>query len=355
MNDKIKTPHYEDDVFLAYIDEELEANEAAQLESHLRDCPQCRKEFLDIARLAGFTSSNLSFTASVSAKQARIGAAKRGIWQKSGVAAAILVLLAAGGSLGSQHVRTALAAILQTFTINQVQAVQVSAKDLRNVDNILTQNGKVNLSTYGSVTTKQVMQPASVPLDQVSAKSGLPNDWPTALAGATNLQAVVTSAGQATFLLHVNAINDLLKQEGATQLFPQSLDNAPITVTIPAVANISGGGYQLDEARVPTLSVPGTISVTAVKNAFLSIPFLPSSLSQAISSIGNWRQTLIVPTSGQVTNLQFQGHSAFLTADALPGDDTLVWIANGVIHAFSGPVPQGGQSAFINQANQWFS
>ncbi len=357
MNDKTNTMHFEDDVFLAYIDEELATDEALALETHLHDCLRCQKEFFEIARLAGFTSSTLTFATSplTNSRKLTSRSAKWGILQKSGVAAAILVVLAGGGSLGSQHVRSALAAILQTFTINQVQAVQVSAKDLRSVGNILSQNGKVNLSAYGSVTTDQAMQPATVPVDQVSAKSGLPNDWPTALANANNLQAVVTSAGQATFELHVNAINNLLKQEGASQLFPQSLDNAPITVTVPAVASISGGGYQLVEARVPTLSVPGTVSVTEVKNAFLSIPFLPSSLSQAISSIGNWRQTLIVPTSGQVTNLQFQGHSAFLTTGPQQGDDTLVWIANGVIHAFSGPLPQGGQNAFIQQMNQWFS
>jgi hypothetical protein len=197
----------------------------------------------------------------------------------------------------------------------------------------------------------------TVPLNQAASQSGLPGEWPQALAGP-NVSAQISPPGHVVLTLKVNAINQLIKAEGGTQFFPQNLNQVPITVNIPTVVRINAfhpstnQGYTLTEAGTPSIAVPGHVDERPIVAAIASLPFLPQSVQQTLATLqGNLENTIVYPTSAQTSSVTVQGNSGVLSV--LPGLTSLVWVHQGVFNQFTynGSI---SSAQFVQEIHQWF-
>jgi hypothetical protein len=325
-------PCPEDWEWMAYADGELAEERSALLSAHRDACPVCRTRLRAASELLALADEALLAVEPPAKLRPRTRGRRPLAWVASGVAAAVLLTLAL------PRVRTALAAAAQAFQIQHVQAVPITPSEVAQVTNALTEHGRVTLRHFGSVDvsehgTSSTMNPTDLP-----TRAGLPDLWPTGL-GAQVL-AVVEPARTMTFRFHIGRINALIESLGATQLFPEALDNRPFRLTLPPMAVMAdgladGNTVSLTEMGQPTLAVPAGVSLEAVRAAILNLPFLPPNLAQAVSSVGNWRDTLVVPLPGHPENIRFLGHPAILESDNQDHMTALIWIQQGIIVAFS--------------------
>lgn len=341
----------EESVWLRYLDRELDAGESDRLSDHLERCAACADRVFELVELTQFTQSALK-AGDVPVPEPVSGPRPRTVWRRwGGVAAAAAVALAAVGSIGPHQV---LAALANTFQMNQLQTVSLSQQQIFNMMNKLNQNGKVDLKQFGSVQVHQAASTHQAPmgLSQAYRSSGLPAVLPPSAAPA-GTQANLTPATTLVFTPKVDAINRLIRMEGGTQFFPASLNNQPVTLKVSQslTAYSQSSQVNMTEMRMPTLTVPPGVSVKKVAVAFASLPFLPANVRQSLLAIHDWKTTLVMPVQGTTQSVTVQGHPA--TFDVSKQGQQLVWVQNGVLVVFSHYGGSETASQFLAQVRQW--
>ncbi|MHB1628753.1 MAG: zf-HC2 domain-containing protein [Bacilli bacterium] len=432
----MSTACYTEDQWLRFLDRETDGALYGEMDAHLAVCDACRKTLVDVADLVGISASAVeeayggrasgadgaravdgrdlrdsgrgaAATVVGSAREAGRTAAAGSARQASGKgatggghrpafpgrqrrarrpamawgyasAAAVVVI----GVFAVTPARGVLAAFLQTFRVQNLQAVQLTQNDLSRLKEVLTQKGKLSISQLGSFdTVKSSRGTAGLSVAQAAVASGLPNLWPTSIpfsAGAGNTASAM-SPGETVIRLNVSNINASIQAYGGTVLFPESVNGVPIQVQVPAsfsassyvgpngptsgaasgaassatsgaksgaasgatsgtasgatAGSTSGVSYNLVELRAPVVTVQGGVNMTQIKNAILALPMMPSALKEAIAGASNWRDTLFLPTvSGQTQSMTFHGMPAVLGTNVTqPNSYTLIWLNHGVI------------------------
>ncbi len=349
----------QDLTWLKFLDHELGMQETRELTEHLPACPRCRQSFRQVAVTAGWTAAVVDeWTAS------RLGggsAAHRFLaWWGSPRGMAASAAAVALAVLAVPSTRGALADLVSSFQLRHVAAVSLTQNQIFQIENSLTQGGKVNIKQYGSInTTAAPPPPKTVALNQTAALTGLPQEWPSGLGGS-NVSAQVTQPGRVVLTLNVSAINRLIQAEGGTHLFPKGLNHLPITLNMPTTVSINsynsttGAGYTLEEMGTPSLSTAGPVHAGQIAAAIASLPFLPSQVQQTLSAMqGHLQSTLIVPTSGPTSSVTVQGAPGIVALQG--GQPAVAWERHGVFTWFS---YQGSQSLstsqFIREVQRWF-
>lgn len=342
------------------------------MQAHLTECTTCRQRLANVLELDVWQESALLLTAGPGAGGAAAALVpygprrrwqawwRRPAWRYAAVGA-LFVAFAGGLAMTGQR---AWADVLQLFHADRLQSVGISANDMRRIDNILTQGGRVSLNRYGSVTTQSAIAPKPSTLAAYAGQSGLPGLWPKALGAGKGIQVHTFTPGEFVFTLNVPHINGLIQSIGGQTLFPADLNGVPITVNVPAAVQIQdpapagtrGPSYELDEAQMPTVATQGGVDVAQARSALLSLPFLPQSISQALAGVQNFQDTLVVPVPGQPTkNIRFLGHDAFLTWAPNGTRATVVWLQQGTVAAFTESGASGlTPNAFVRQAQGYF-
>ena len=291
--------------WLAYWDDELTPLQTESAERHLATCAGCRAQLKGmVGRLAGIDPSGIA-----PARGARrVSRPASRVALSVGAAA---VVLAAASPFG----RSAIASVVNTYTVSHLQAVSVTRGEMKTMFQRVTQNGHASLARYGSVSESGLRQkPTALPASRLTSATGLPNLWPVGLAMPAT--ALVGTGGHVTFQLHVQALNALILDEGGSHLFPAALSGVPFTVQVPAralwvgAANTNAAGVTVAESEVPTLVAPGGVSTREVWSAVQGLPFLPASVSQALAAMPTPGATALVPVSGAGHGVSFQGHRA---------------------------------------------
>lgn len=346
---------YEEVQWLAFLDDEINAAQRTAMMRHVDACRPCADRLAQLADLFSWGERGLSGGHAVGAvmdrsrrrqgvrsKLATYGAMRRTKALAAGVAAlaAAAVIVAPGPRVWAN--------ILQVFRASHVDVVQVSPTDMTNLQNALSQQGKVSMKQYGSVTTVKPMTWQQGTVSGYAAQTGLPDLWPKSLAGGQKINVSTTAASEYVFTLNVAHINALVQSVGGTQLFPSSLSGVPITVNVPAGVDIYdptsssfNTGYELQESGVPSVSIPRGAGVSQARQALLALPFLPQPIEQALANTADWQNTLVVPVPGATTqNVSFLGHRAVLISETNSNQNignrySLVWDHGKVIAAFS--------------------
>lgn len=224
----------------------------------------------------------------------------------------------------------ALAAMMQTFRIQHMVGVGVSADDLASISNVLEHGSpegdrSFSLAQYGNLTQSGGGEARSLTWDEAEKQMGAPllhleNSTAPSLQPATSL----------TFNLNVKAVNRLLTRLGSATTLPAEADGKAIRLSIPdGIATegaLSGKPVQLLQFGKPELTVENGIDAETVREAVLGLPVLPDSLRTKLAAIGDWQSTLPVPArDGASKSLRLGGYDAVMSADG--GSRYVIWLS----------------------------
>lgn len=235
----------------------------------------------------------------------------------------------------------AMSAMLQSFRVQHVVGVGITADDMAKISGLLERGSpdgdqRFDLAQYGSLTQSGGGAERTVSWAEAEQRMGAsllrPDD-----AAAPVYQPAVTL----TFRLNVKAVNRLLVRLGSGTTLPAAADGQAIRLHIPGGVSTEGslGGkpVRLLQFGKPELTVEGGIDAAAVREAVLGLPVLPDSLRTKLAAIGDWQRTLPVPArDGATVSLRLNGHDAVMTT----GDSRrfVLWLSGDRMSLLSGDI-----------------
>lgn len=374
---------YSEGSLQALLDGEISGDEKKRMEEHLLTCRACREtmERLTNARdLAGSVlgtylgaadrgtpSGQPDVHAAWERLEARLRledgpSRRRDAWwmgvsqmiKRSRLAtAAVAAALTIAVALSFGPVRAAAGRFLSVFRVGRFQAVSISPADIARIEQALREGiGSVDVGNLGKFEFHSNGPAGLVSLEQAKQALDFQLRLPTVIPSGLALQGLSASPGGTISLtLDVKKANQALKSVGATKMLPDDLNGQTFGVTVPIVidaqygsAGTASGAIHVMQARSPELDVPGDTTASAVRDAVLSLPFLPDSLKRQVASVDDWQHTFLVPDiQGSTQDVTVDGSTGvFMTAPAqYQGQapdvkNALVWEKNGVVYAIMG-------------------
>ncbi|WP_248928377.1 hypothetical protein [Paenibacillus hamazuiensis] len=272
------------------------------------------------------------------------------------IAAAAAAAVMAVGLIATPLGDRVLAAMLQTFRIQHMVGVGISADDMTAISDLLDRGSpdgdrSFNLAQYGTLTQSGGGKSGTVTWEEAEKRMGAP------LLRLEN-SADPTYQPDTTLIFHLNveAVNRLLTRLGSTTTLPAEADGKAIRLHIPdgitTEGTLSGKPVRLLQFGKPELTVEGGIDAATVRGAILGLPVLPDSLRTKLAAIGDWRSTLPVPApDGVTTTLRMGGHDAVMTTNGRKR--YLLWLDGERINLLSGdPKDFPAESAFKRAAEE---
>lgn len=234
----------------------------------------------------------------------------------AGAAAAILAVGLFATPLGDR----ALAVMQQTFRIQHMVGVGLSADDMTAISDLLERGSpegdrNFDLAQYGTLTQSGGGKAGIVTWEEAEQRMGA-----SLIRLETPSVLTYQSAATLTFNLNVKAVNRLLTRLGSATTLPAEADGQAIRLYIPdglaTEGILSGKPVRLLQFGKPELTMEDGIDAVTVREAVLGLPVLPESLRTKLAAIGDWRSTLPVPARDGVTaNLRLRGHDAVMTVN----------------------------------------
>ncbi|MBB6633398.1 hypothetical protein [Cohnella thailandensis] len=252
--------------------------------------------------------------------------AKRRLRRISAVAAAAaaaVVLIAT--PLGDR----ALGAMQQTFRIQNMVGVGITADDLSSISGLLERGSpdgerSFDLAQYGTLTQSGGGESRTVAWEEAESRMGS-----SLLRLDSSAAPSFQPAAMLTFRLNAKAVNRLLTRLGGTTELPDEADGKSIALSIPdgvaSEGELAGKPARLLQFGKPELTVEDGIDAGTVREAILGLPVLPDSLRTKLAAIGDWQSTLPIPARDGVTSsFRLDGRDAVMTAD--DNRRYLVWL-----------------------------
>lgn len=309
---------------MAFFDGEGRSSYREMMGTHLRSCSDCQTIFEEIGQTVPFADEALDLVHPLTSRARTLSTA----WMATAAAA---IVLAASGLAFHRTGQQAMAAIASLFQVNKVGTVAVSPSQLAKLSRIVTQGGKVTLSHYGTVTVAGPLRTTKVSVSQLS-QYGMASLWPSDWGTAPT--ASVQTGLSVSLKLNVPNINALIVSQQGRYLFPQTLNQKPFTLAVPAAATMHQGQWTLEEVPRPSVAVPGKMPVAQVARALENLPFLPPQLQSAVDQMANWKNTLIVPLPGHPHNVTVAGTQGIVDENASKTTAGEAWVQkNGMVVA----------------------
>lgn len=312
----------------AYLDDELDTAQAAQVAGHLTQCQACRKRLSELEQLASLAALRLdSYRQGLEAPgqiasglqhlktppvdpvtppltigermHERMVAMSQRKWLAGTALVAALALFlswAPGRSLAAQF--------LNLFRMEKIQVVKITPEDMAQLEKFFAgQPGQVDIKNFGRVEVQGSSQSVEVQPADVEGLTGLKLDLPSSLAGRKRGSIQVQQNPTIAITPDVESLNSYLAKHGGT-LLPEDLAGKTFTIKIPPLvrAQYSGQGeaFVLYAAPDLTIDVPPGVDMLALRQALLDLPFLPSNLRQQLAAINDWQHTLPIPETREM-------------------------------------------------------
>ncbi len=360
---------YEDHFLLAYLDGELKS-EGMAVESHIKQCNDCQARLRVLAEheqfLEGVFSEHLEeidlsnafkeeswIRLKLQLNSGEKQKPRRSLpgtgRAKSGVAAAAVVLLLAG-TLFFGGVRSAVADFLSIFRMDRIETIEITTHEIAQIDKAIRDGLKEididSIGTFRLVGAEETIRDCN--LEEAAEIAGFQIIQPN-LKGYDAPQVSVRKQVQMSLTLNVPGINGLITSLGGTQLLPRELDQKTITMIAPPQVFLN---YQssvhpplsIMQMRSPELMVPGSIEAEQVREALLSLPFWPERIKTQLESIGDWKNTIVIPETADIQAVTVRGNQgiAWSEPEIAPeaAGSTVLWSENGVICSISGRLPR---------------
>lgn len=361
---------YDTGTLQAFLDGEFNESYRRQLAKHLLSCDVCsatveslrENQAFSNARLNGYyhalTSDSVDtglawnkFSKGKLLKKTHLG---KGVFKMVGryrsVAAAAVVVLAVAVSFSFGSVRTAASELLSVFRVEKVETVSITPDDMANIERSIREGaGQVDIDNFGKLEFNGKTEPTRVTQSEASENLDFQLKLPAVLPDGFQVREF-NKSGSGTMNLTLDTVktNEVLKSLGSSKLLPDDLNGRMFTVTFPATVQVLYTGLNdsriiVLQGRSPELLAPGS-DVAAIREALLSLPFLPESLRRQLAAVDDWQHTILVPDVGgssqEVIVAGQQG--VFVTPGSSENHNergncnSLVWQKDGVVYVISG-------------------
>ncbi|PSR29542.1 hypothetical protein [Sulfobacillus thermosulfidooxidans] len=344
-----------DHQWLEFLDHETTDSIDEELTVHLESCSNCRARLHDIAMLSAISAETLKEGNS----QHSPGLIRPIHLPRYSLVASLLALMLIASSFFPLS-RRVLASVWQTLSFHEVNAFQLTPQQINQIASQITEKGHVQIKHYGSITMTSSTHPQTsvnwrmLPKHDPAVRIW-PKSWPTP-------RVTIQPSTRLQLTLNIPAINQLLAEEGDTTRFPASLNAVPIGITIPAITQLTTQNPQrsiaFNIAPVPELVIPSGVDMKQVIKALQGLPFLPPSVSQALSAAGNQLDsTLFLPTQTPVIHWHVQGAPAILSV--FGNAYQVTWIRHGILYNLNYQEDPGSPEhlsvkQFERQMLKWF-
>lgn len=390
---------FEEGLWQAYLDQELEPHMHHELERHLKECPHCRgfvselqrgQEYLNISlQPYRLQTEKLRFSTTAgwerfTRKNTSKSFVRKGLYMMSNIprkVVAAIMITAVAGSLTLTPVRSAAAQFLQVFRAEKITTVTLSMQDIERMRSSLSKGvGEVDLKDYGKIVLTGKRESETVAMSQLKEKADFPVNLPSFLPqGYTNGEARISSSFSTDFTLNVENFNKLIQALGGENLLPPGISGKTLSIAVPQMVSITYYNEELksriniSQGKSPQLNVPDNVDINGVREALLSLPILPLDLKRQLAGIDDWQHTIIVPnvegnvrdvtiagaqgvfiehgpSSVEVTfregdgpgspgrEIEYNGNRGAVRENGQVGGGTLIWQKNGIFYVVNGPL-----------------
>lgn len=381
---------YDEGHLMAYADGELDDAQRAATRDHVAQCAQCAGvlEALEADRAHVHTAlssldAELALAAAAPDRASQpvrtlapaAPPARRMRWGLTwgrAVAAAAAVLVVS--SFAFAPVRGVAAGILRIFRVEQVSTIEFTEQDLQEIEAAFNgQQGHIDLRSLGEAWVEGGEQaPSEMSIEEAQAAVDFPLVFPEGVTAPPTV--ALQPAQNYKFKLDVDAVNELLAAYGSSATFPDEIDGKTFEVKIPEIvlanysltpaeAGVPGGGgpessyahmVSVAQARSPELIVPEGVDPLALRDVIINLPIIPEHIRAQLASVGDWQNTLLVPSiGGSSREVDLGGVTAVVVgepqvdgAETPPGNEpgylycSVVWNDDGVIRGMSGDISE---------------
>jgi hypothetical protein len=275
---------------------------------------------------------------------------------------AVVALLLVGVVLLFPGVRAAAGSFLGLFRIEQIAIVEVNPANLPNqfgrsatMEEVVSQN--VNFEEFDE--PKKVSSVA-----EAEAESGLEVRLPVDAGEHQDL--LVQYGAEVSFDIEVAQIEFLLNEiERPDISFPEEIDGATVTLTVPASVVAGYGDCETYEEAVvekgedtrigrqsdcmiflqmpsPTIDAPADLNLPEIGSAFLQLMGMSEADAVQFSETVDWTTTLVVPIPQRQVDYEYlkidgvQGTLITETQNQFNPGYMLLWVKDGMIYSISG-------------------
>lgn len=378
---------YDEGMIQAYIDGELSPEEMEEICGHLKTCERCRTKYEEMREIDIFVKDRMHV------EEVSIPASKDMAWEKfrqrlgkkysekrgafyminkykkavAVVAAALLI----SSAIWVAPVRNAAADFLNIFRVSGIKPItfteedfnriqqQFNEKGIRNID--LKQYGKIKVEGGGgegrSVSEEDGFKDSDV--DSIKRDLGVEFITPKVPEGFKLTSVEVERAGRIEITPNVANLNKLISTFGGTELFPKALGDKTFVITTKNIVHMNyskgavdgaNSGFQyinVTQMATPDIEVPDGVDLASVRNAVISIPFIPENIKQQLADIKDWKNTLPLPVGDEssIKEVTVNGNSGVLTTNRnsnKAGDiySALIWADGKYMFEISGTLAE---------------
>ncbi|MGG2017982.1 anti-sigma factor family protein [Bacillus sp. S10(2024)] len=365
----------------AYLDGELNRNERKQYIQHLDQCKSCQQKLeemsklnqwgqvvlddeftnvgqeidIDVERAWNTFEQNIQNhkTEETNSKEIK----KKGRWENmkksskrwiTAAAAAAVVCV----SLTVPEVRAGASSLLSIFRVKDVQFVQLTDSDLREIEGWIskTEEGEKSIKGIGKIGIKDngSKKDAHFQSEQQAREAGyavpkVPNGY-----RVTNVDVNPSFIMQ--FELDTEKANKLLKQLQSNTQFESALNGKQFSVTVPESVRTqieiegdrASSGFSYNVIDTPKISVPEGVDVAKLQKTVLELPIIPGNVKTQLAGIQDWTHTLPIPyvaKDAKVSETSVQGVKAVLYNTEY--ENVLIWEKDGKMHMIEQHKEQG--------------
>lgn len=263
-----------------------------------------------------------------------------------------LVLALVATLLCLDPVRSLAGEFLDVFRVQRFKPLYVSPQDMAELERLWQRGGVTDLERFGRVqvfgeSTSRAVRAAEA---EQALGMGLRLPGGRLLDGYAPPEFYLDTLPTVSLTLDVKNVNAFLRSLGSRDLLPAGLEGKTLTMKgypvcravyyrkTPGGPPDRGRSVMILQSRSPELILSPGVDAAAVRAALLGIPGLPENLRRQLESIGDWRHTLPVPTTGgTVTEVTIKGCSGvFVGEPSAPSHSTIMWEDNGFLYAIQG-------------------
>ncbi|PEA55707.1 hypothetical protein CON64_06075 [Bacillus pseudomycoides] len=377
-----------------YLDGELNRDERKQYIQHLDQCKACQQKLEEVSKLNKWEQvilddefANVSQDIDIDVNKAwktfeqkiqthkteetnSEESKKKGRWHNmkksskrwiTAAAAAAVVCV----SLTVPEVRAGASNLLSIFRVKDVQFVQLTDSDLREIEGWIskTEEGEKSIKGIGKIGIKDngSKKDAHFQSEQQAREAGyavpkVPNGY-----RVTSVDANPSFIMQ--FELDTEKANKLLKQLQSNTQFESALNGKQFSITVPEsvrtqieVEGNRTNSFSYNVIDAPKISVPEGVDVAKLQKTVLELPIIPANVKTQLAGIQDWTHTLPIPyvaKDAKVSETKVQGVKAVLYNTDY--ENVLIWEKDGKMHMIEQHKEQGkdmNTSDLIKLANE---
>lgn len=358
---------YEDGALQAYIDDELRDDGRILLEKHLEECSKCQERYEELKTIDLFVQQNMvlrddnfqnidfaweRLSKNIMTKQRGnkvLGAFSRyrKVFITTAAVFAIFALIFVG------PVQDVAAEILSIFRVSKIEMVTLSIKDIEEIQRKFEEKGikDIDLKQFGKV---KVESNGGESIDDEDTIVNLPKvinfpfKIPRIAEDFSFSHGNVEKPMDIEITPNVSEINELISTFGGEKLFPKELNKKTFKISTKNVIQLnynSNSDEKPSDINIlqfgnPEIIVPPGVNIDEVREAALTLPFLPDNIKHQLANIKDVNTIpFFVDDEVKTKEVQINGNSGIYYEHSYSSDNRwagIIWADGMGIYAVNG-------------------